>query len=1158
MNEKLQSLVLVGMMATSTVAWAQFTNTANVKISTHVENPEHVFHFTPVDFGSRGYFVTKEGYATNDLTRRGRFAWFAGEEAEMYYLYNLDLRQWVAPVAGVPTAGKNKLTYVQDRNNARPWRIAREGNVNNNRFDVLPNKTTDLAWNFHSGVTSNTTSTIGLYSKTDANSSWAFVPDSTVILQDGRAYYLTVKNDADQHLYNLNGSLAIADTRTEDSKAFKFICKRNTDGTFVLTNLAGKYLGLNSEHRAALVDAPFNFSVYYNGFTPGTASFFRMSDKRVIVVKNDKTVDRAIALFSPFTSAYSTDIQLTEAPLPATRLSMTIPGNVGASVAWGSQTFTTSFEHMPYDTNQVSVPVMTATNKAYDFDGFYHNNTKLTTETFAQLLRQADAPLAVEARFILNIFTADISQPKWLRIKPARNLANAWTAENETQPTSSPTDLTKKEQLFAFVGNLTEGFQIISRKLGNNLYLNAATTPADNVGTNFSTTPQLWKMHDMTITGSTDKGYQLYTANGNWTLNSYGGATGTRPLKFHSKGDGGASWVFEVVDVEGSFITTLEGENPFPTNERIANFRITRNGIATTTIFPSSPTETKSIYLTAGDKLKVENDFIYRGYKLIDFEVDDTPQTAGQEFTIGNTLKFEANYLVDTNNKHQYMSFTPKNDKPYRIPAIATTHEGYVLNVSDYRPVGEDVGFGEVDIVARRSLTPGTSWDGKSWSEEYMIANGDGIGGNENVAHAFGDAAIVADRESGEVLIMSVGGKVVFWQGTSTKLQPVVRHHSSDNGQTWNWTNRTSEFYNGSNSIFRDTLYNVFFGSGRLIQSRIYKKDKYYRVYGGLNTQKNSRRTNVIVYSDDFGVTWHLLGSVPAASGNCDEPKVEELRDGSIILSSRWNGCRVMNIFHYTDVATGQGVWGTAKLSNVAGDRSLLFGNNATNGEILLVRGVKKGDQKVDLLLQSVPTAPTRANVSFFYKEIDKAGKAMTSDDLCTGWRAGLQVSNMNSAYSTMTLLPNGNIGFFYEESPGAYSMVYRECTIEEITNNAYSKGFTEHRVTVTGLENPMQGGVQYTGTEYAGTAFARTGNSLYISEPLTENLLQPIAIEGKEATVSLDTDGHITINYNTATGITTITAESATTPNYDLSGRRINSVQKGAVYLKKGNKRIK
>ena len=73
----------------------------------------------------------------------------------------------------------------------------------------------------------------------------------------------------------------------------------------------------------------------------------------------------------------------------------------------------------------------------------------------------------------------------------------------------------------------------------------------------------------------------------------------------------------------------------------------------------------------------------------------------------------------------------------------------------------------------------------------------------------------------------------------------------------------------------------MFMSSGKVCQSSIAKVGKYYRVYAALCTRKG----NFVVYSDDFGDTWNVLGS---ATESCapqgDEVKCEELPDGSVII----------------------------------------------------------------------------------------------------------------------------------------------------------------------------------------------------------------------------------------------------------------------------------
>jgi hypothetical protein len=55
------------------------------------------------------------------------------------------------------------------------------------------------------------------------------------------------------------------------------------------------------------------------------------------------------------------------------------------------------------------------------------------------------------------------------------------------------------------------------------------------------------------------------------------------------------------------------------------------------------------------------------------------------------------------------------------------------------------------------------------------------------------------------------------------------------------------------------------------------------------------------------------------------------------------------------------------------------------------------------------------------------------------GWQKGMLVSTtQGSAYSTFTLQNDDRIGFFYEETPGGYSMVYVSLSISEITNGKY------------------------------------------------------------------------------------------------------------------------
>ena len=232
---------------------------------------------------------------------------------------------------------------------------------------------------------------------------------------------------------------------------------------------------------------------------------------------------------------------------------------------------------------------------------------------------------------------------------------------------------------------------------------------------------------------------------------------------------------------------------------------------------------------------------------------------------------------------------------PYRIPGIATTKSGRLIAVASRLVCGTDPGYGQVDVVCRISDN-----NGETWSEMKDVAVGDGkTSATVNYFEtAFGDPAIVADRTSNEVMVLAVAGCTVYGNGNTTRQNPnlIALIRSKDNGDTWEKPiNVTEQIY----SLFDDgnPIQAAFVAGGKVFQSRIVKKGDYYRVYAAMCARPNGNR---VIYSDDFGATWHALGgasALPAQGG--DEPKCEELPDGRVILSSRVGGGRIYNIYTY-------------------------------------------------------------------------------------------------------------------------------------------------------------------------------------------------------------------------------------------------------------------
>ena len=385
----------------------------------------------------------------------------------------------------------------------------------------------------------------------------------------------------------------------------------------------------------------------------------------------------------------------------------------------------------------------------------------------------------------------------------------------------------------------------------------------------------------------------------------------------------------------------------------------------------------------------------------------------------------------------------------YRIPAIAKNRKGELVAIYDYRVCGFDIGFGEVDQVMRISKN-----NGRKWSEETKIA--DGMGGNDNVfGVGFGDPALCFDRESNRGVLISVSGKCIYGYAKADYRPFIARQVTTDGGHTWSTPEDiTQQFWGKQGALFQTTetddgmgvfAWAGFFGSGKILQSRLTKVGKYYRLYAALLVKGTGLKGAYVVYSDDMGMTWQLLGGDPTfqPAPDSDEPKVEELPSGQIVLSGRkWYG-RTFNIWTFAEGSTTEGSWDTPINSHDV-PTGIKVGANSCNGEILIVRGrLAQSGKRCYVALQSLPKADTRADVTIYYKVLEQQdggkkgspGKHYTSAAFAEDWKQGLQVTSKRSAYSTMCQQKDGRIAFFYEEEPYIYNMVYVPLTLSQITN---------------------------------------------------------------------------------------------------------------------------
>ena len=403
---------------------------------------------------------------------------------------------------------------------------------------------------------------------------------------------------------------------------------------------------------------------------------------------------------------------------------------------------------------------------------------------------------------------------------------------------------------------------------------------------------------------------------------------------------------------------------------------------------------------------------------------------------------------------------------PYRIPAIATAKNGNIIAVADYRHSRADIGMatnGRIDLRARISTD-----NGETWGEIFDIIQGKGAAGidasNNDMYVGFGDPAIVADRESDRVLVISCSGNVSFPSGQRNNHQGIAHFYSEDNGLTWSTpVDRAESIYSQFDNTQHGPVRAMFVGSGKISQSQYIKVGDYYRIYCAVLVKNvNGTHVNFVLYSDNFGESWTVLGGgevSPIPSGG-DEPKADELPDGSVIISSRTTGGRIYNIFTYTDSKKAEGSWGTSKYSN-SNNNGTIAVSNSTNGEIMFVPAKRTADdKKVYLALQSVPLGSGRANVGIYYKELETLEDFISPEAIAADWDGRHQSSYLAGAYSTMTLQHDNNVGFLYEEDTygtngGGYTIVYKNYSIEYITDSAYvyDADVDKHAIVAAGID---------------------------------------------------------------------------------------------------------
>jgi sialidase-1 len=308
----------------------------------------------------------------------------------------------------------------------------------------------------------------------------------------------------------------------------------------------------------------------------------------------------------------------------------------------------------------------------------------------------------------------------------------------------------------------------------------------------------------------------------------------------------------------------------------------------------------------------------------------------------------------------------------YRIPALAVTKKGTLLAVADARhESGADLP-GVIDLVMRRSLDLG-----KTWEPIRVIHNPPGRAGA-------GDPSLLVDRRTGRVFCFYAYGPpgVGFFHSAPCNAAADNCLHaqfiySDDDGRTW------SEPVDITAQIKAPEWDALFASSGHGIQTRNGRLLQPYVMRRGKETWTAN------AYSDDSGKTWRM--GQPAGM-NVNESKVIEMPDGTVRQNIRHNNDTDEKRVRFVATSRDGGVtFGPMQpLPNLL--------DPWVNADILCY------DARKAILFSHPADAKQRVRLT-----------VRASFDQAQTWPLARVVHEGPAAYSTMAVLPDGTIGLLYE-----------------------------------------------------------------------------------------------------------------------------------------------
>ncbi|GAA5221674.1 sialidase family protein [Membranihabitans marinus] len=300
----------------------------------------------------------------------------------------------------------------------------------------------------------------------------------------------------------------------------------------------------------------------------------------------------------------------------------------------------------------------------------------------------------------------------------------------------------------------------------------------------------------------------------------------------------------------------------------------------------------------------------------------------------------------------------------YRIPAIATAPNGDLIAAIDERvpSCGDLKWSNDINIVIRRSKN-----NGKSWKAIQTVVD-------LPLGQSASDPSMIVDRVTGTIFLF------YNYMNLETEKDIYYLHviRSEDNGKTW------SNAVDITDQIAKKEWHKnfKFITSGRGIQTRSGTL---------LHCMVNIEAGLHLFGSDDHGKTWFLK---PTSIQPADESKVVELSNGDWMINSRVRDAGL----RYVHVSSDEGEHWVSRP-----DPQLI--DPGCNASIIRYTAVADGYDKDRLLFANAKSETHRINMT-----------VRVSYDEGKTWTEGKTIYPGESAYSSLTVLKNGDIGLFFEK----------------------------------------------------------------------------------------------------------------------------------------------